>query len=100
MSLSNWQIKDKHLLHIPCPKEPDLPSKVYKKRVRWVCSECKKVAPKKIVFAAELCFCIEKAPLEGSFSALGDALLRRYVVDFIGQLQTLDTPIYSTLKEE
>jgi hypothetical protein len=34
-----------------------------------------------------------------TFSTLGDMLLRRYVVDFIAQMQQLSTPIYSMLKE-
>lgn len=32
-------------------------------------------------------------------STLGDLLLRRYVVDFIGQMQQLSAPVYSRLKE-
>lgn len=35
-----------------------------------------------------------------TFATLGDMLLRRYVVDFIGQMQQLSTPIYSMLKED
>ncbi len=34
-----------------------------------------------------------------TFATLGDMLLRRYVVDFIAQMQQLSTPIYSMLKE-
>ncbi len=33
-----------------------------------------------------------------TFATLGDMLLRRYVVDFIGQQQQLSSPIYSRLK--
>lgn len=35
-----------------------------------------------------------------TFATLGDMLLRRYVVDFIGQMQQLSTPIYSMLQED
>jgi hypothetical protein len=34
-----------------------------------------------------------------TFATLGDMLLRRYVVDFIGQMQQLSAPVYSRLKE-
>lgn len=34
-----------------------------------------------------------------TFATLGDMLLRRYVVDFIAQMQQLSTPIYSMLRE-
>lgn len=34
-----------------------------------------------------------------TFSTLGDMLLRRYIVDFIAQMQQLSAPIYSRLKE-
>ena len=34
-----------------------------------------------------------------TFATLGDMLLRRYVVDYIGQAQQLSAPIYSRLKE-
>jgi hypothetical protein len=34
-----------------------------------------------------------------TFATLGDMLLRRYVVDFIAQMQQLSTPIYSMLQE-
>lgn len=34
-----------------------------------------------------------------TFNTLGDMLLRRYIVDFIGQMQQLSAPIYSRLKE-
>ena len=34
-----------------------------------------------------------------SFATLGDMLLRRYVVDFIGQMQQLSSPVHSRLKE-
>jgi len=34
-----------------------------------------------------------------TFSTLGDMLLRRYIVDFIAQMQNLSAPIYSRLKE-
>lgn len=34
-----------------------------------------------------------------TFATLGDLLLRRYVVDFIAQMQQLSAPIYSRLKE-
>lgn len=34
-----------------------------------------------------------------TFATLGDMLLRRYVVDFIGSMQQLAAPIYSTLRE-
>src|SRR5271166_1699739 len=34
-----------------------------------------------------------------TFATLGDMLLRRYVVDFIAQMQQLSAPIYSRLKE-
>jgi len=33
-----------------------------------------------------------------TFATLGDMLLRRYVVDFIGQMQQLSAPVYSKLK--
>ena len=33
-----------------------------------------------------------------TFATLGDMLLRRYIVDFIGQMQQLSAPIYSKLK--
>jgi len=35
-----------------------------------------------------------------TFATLGDMLLRRYVVDFIAQMQQLSTPIYSQLRED
>jgi hypothetical protein len=34
-----------------------------------------------------------------TFATLGDMLLRRYVVDFIGQMQQLSAPVHSRLKE-
>lgn len=34
-----------------------------------------------------------------TFATLGDMLLRRYVVDFIGQMQQLSSPVHSRLKE-
>ena len=34
-----------------------------------------------------------------TFATLGDMLLRRYVVDFIAQMQQLSAPVYSRLKE-
>jgi len=34
-----------------------------------------------------------------TFTTLGDMLLRRYVVDFIGQMQQLSAPVHSRLKE-
>jgi hypothetical protein len=34
-----------------------------------------------------------------TFATLGDMLLRRYVVDFIGQMQQLSAPIYSQIRE-
>jgi hypothetical protein len=34
-----------------------------------------------------------------TFQTLGDMLLRRYVVDFIGQMQQLSAPVHSRLKE-
>jgi hypothetical protein len=34
-----------------------------------------------------------------TFQTLGDMLLRRYVVDFIGQMQQLSSPVHSRLKE-
>ena len=34
-----------------------------------------------------------------TFETLGDLLLRRYVVDFIAQMQQLSAPIYSQLRE-
>jgi len=34
-----------------------------------------------------------------TFATLGDMLLRRYVVDFIGQMQNLSAPIYTRLRE-
>lgn len=34
-----------------------------------------------------------------TFATLGDMLLRRYVVDFIAQMQNLSAPIYSRLRE-
>lgn len=35
-----------------------------------------------------------------TFATLGDMLLRRYVVDMIGQMQQLSAPVYSRLKED
>ena len=32
-----------------------------------------------------------------TFSTLGDLLLRRYVTDYIGQMQQLSAPVYSQL---
>lgn len=34
-----------------------------------------------------------------TFNTLGDMLLRRYIVDFIGQMQNLSAPIYTQLRE-
>jgi hypothetical protein len=34
-----------------------------------------------------------------TFATLGDMLLRRYVVDFIAQMQQLSAPIYTRLRE-
>ena len=34
-----------------------------------------------------------------TFQTLGDMLLRRYVVDYIGQMQQLSAPIYTQLRE-
>jgi hypothetical protein len=34
-----------------------------------------------------------------TFETLGDMLLRRYVIDFIGQMQQLSAPVYSQLRE-
>lgn len=34
-----------------------------------------------------------------TFATLGDLLLRRYIVDFIANMQQLSAPIYSRLRE-
>jgi hypothetical protein len=34
-----------------------------------------------------------------TFNTLGDMLLRRYIVDFIAQMQNLSAPIYTQLRE-
>lgn len=65
-----------------------------------LCPKCKEVLPEEMLMIQKLqkLDSSRVVPQHSEFSSLGDMLLRRYVVDFVAQLQQNAPPIQSVLK--